>query len=669
MMASRADTSIRGWRSGDEAEGAREWFSPAELAELQLPGFTGDKRSINRRIADQRWNLRVDRDGTLLMRQRAGRGGGAEYHVSLLPGEARLELARRGLSGARPGPEVFDPDADAWRWFDGRSGKIKAEAERRLAAVQEVELLKESGMTGTAAVAEVAASHGIGRATLWNWLKLVDGVAPAHRLPALAPRRQGGGAEADIDPELWQLFKSDYLRPEEPPLTICYENVAHFAGQNGLSLPSERTFRRRLERDVDPGIVRRLRKGAEAARRALPAQRRTVAHLHALECVNIDGHTFDVRVQHPSKVDKHGKPLIVRPILVGIQDVRSSKMLAWRVCEVESAHYVRLVFGDLFAKWGIPVHAVLDNGRGFASKWITGGMKTRFRFKVRPEEPEGLLTGLNIKVHWALPFHGQSKPIERAWGDLTNRIARSAFVAGAYTGRSTLHKPENYGSRAVPWAEFAAHVDACIARHNAKLGRRGRDYKGRSFDDVFAESYAVSQIDKATPEQLRRAMLAADQKLVGKQDGVIEMFGNRYWSQACGRLHGTRVTVRFDPENLHGEVHVYGQDGAYLCAAQCLADEGFLTAEAAGRSGKFQSEQKRRMREGIAAEELLSSAQVASYQTGVPVEVVPEARVIRPARQRGGAAAALKVVEYATPALPSGENKILNLFGRVRPDE
>jgi hypothetical protein len=71
--------------------------------------------------------------------------------------------------------------------------------------------------------------------------------------------------------------------------------------------------------------------------------------------------------------------------------------------------------------------------------------------------------------------------------DLTNRIAKSAFVEGAYTGRNTTKKPENYGSRAIPWDEFAAFVDQQIGRHNAKLGRRGRDYKGRSFDDVFAD--------------------------------------------------------------------------------------------------------------------------------------------------------------------------------------
>jgi hypothetical protein len=43
-------------------------------------------------------------------------------------------------------------------------------------------------------------------------------------------------------------------------------------------------------------------------------------------------------------------------------------------------------------------------------------------------------------------------------------------------------------------------------------------YRGRSFDEVFADSYASAPIGKATDEQLRMALLAADQKLVKPAD-------------------------------------------------------------------------------------------------------------------------------------------------------
>ena len=60
---------------------------------------------------------------------------------------------------------------------------------------------------------------------------------------------------------------------------------------------------------------------------------------------------------------------------------------------------------------------IVDNGRGFASKWMTGGSEWRFRGKVTAEEQTGVFRTLGTEVHFALPRHGQSKPIERLFRD------------------------------------------------------------------------------------------------------------------------------------------------------------------------------------------------------------------------------------------------------------
>lgn len=620
---------------------AREWFTAAELAELRLPGLPADKTAMNRRIRDERWRLRQDLSGTALARPRTGRGGGIEYHVSLLPGAARLELARQGI-GARTAPAHTESvSAGSWRWYEQQTARTKAEAERRLTIVAEIALLRES-MSGTVAVKQAGQRHGVGSSTLWGWLKLVEGVARPDWLPALAPRRKGGGSEAEIDADLWRIYKSDVLRPSSPTLTSCYERTAAIAAQRGLSLPHERTMRRRLEAEVHPGVFKLAREGEEALRRSIPAQRRTVEHLHALEWVNIDGHKFDVMVAHPLT----GKP--IRPMMVALQDVHSSKVLAWRVGEAESAALARLAFADLISRWGIPVNCLLDNGRGFASKWLTGGAKTRFRFKIREEEPTGLLTALGVKIHWALPYRGQSKPIERAFRDLCDTIARAPETEGAYTGNNPLNKPHNYGSRVMPWADFLTHVDRGIERHNAKLGRKGRFYAGRSFNDVFAASYAVAPIGKATPDHLRQALLAAEQKRVNSKTGVLELFGNRYWSEACDQLAGQLVTVRFDPDALKGDVHLYGQDGAYLTTAQVIDDTGFGDVAGAKATGKRWADYRRRMREGLEAEQLLAVEEIARLQADAPEVPMPDPTVLRPVRHRGQTAAAAAV--RAAPA-------------------
>ena len=619
-----------------------EWFTAAELAQYALPGLPTDKRAINRLAADEGWASRVDLERKPLARPRKGRGGGIEFHYRLLPGEAQVALGSRGyLPGkAEPAPTG---DGSGWSWLERQSDKVKAEAGARLAIVQEIETLERSGMTRSAAVADVSARHSKGASTVWSWLNQIRGVTGENRLPALAPRRRGGGKAQEIDAEIWTLFLSDYLRPSAPPLTNAYERTAAIAQERGIPIPSERTFRRKLENEVDPNIVILKREGEEALRQSLPAQRRTVAHLHALEHVNIDGHKFDVFV-------KTDEGAIVRPMMVAIQDLYSRKIVAWRLGETESSALVRLAFADLFHKFGIPKACTLDNGRGFASKWITGGAKSRFRFKIREEEPTGLLTALDIAIHWTLPYRGQSKPIERAFRDLADTISKHPATEGAYVGKNPMAKPENYGSKAVGWAEFEALVADGIARHNAKTGRRTETAKGRSFDEVFEESYRIAPIGKATPEHLRMALLAADQKLVNRKTGMVELFGNRYWSQASSDASGERVTVRFDPDDLHGDVHLYAQDGRYLGAAELILDTGYDTAEAARKVEKKRAAIRRTTREAAKAEGLLDAEELARQQVRLVEAAPPEPSVIRPMPHRGQTAIAAK-------ARPAQENE------------
>lgn len=613
---------------------AGEWFTAAELADMGLPTMPNDKRAVNRRARDERWHLRNGPAGEPLSRPRAGRGGGTEYHVSLLPGAARLELARR--SGTSDAEAAAEPAGSGlWRSFETASAKAREEAQRRLGIIQEIDLLLRSSVTATAAIADVAPRHNVSSSTLWGWLKLIEGVARQDWLPALAPRHRGGGKEAEIDPFLWTFFKSDYLRPSEPTLTSCYHRTAAKAAELGLSMPSEKTFRRRFERDLHPDIVLRRRKGEEALRRSIPAEKRDVSELHALECVNIDGHKFDVFVTPPGG----GKP--IRPIMVAIQDVYSSKVLAWRLDLSESAMLTRLAFADLFSKYGIPKHCVLDNGRAFASKWITGGAASRYRFKIREEEPTGIITAFGIEIHWALPYRGQSKPIERAWRDLASDISRAPEMHGAYVGNKPTAKPENYGSRAIPWDEFVGHVSRGIDWHNARLGRTGRHYRNRSFDEVFAESYAQAPIGKATPEQLRMALLAADQVRVDRRTSLLTIFGNRYWSPSCAHLRGQLVTVRYDPDDLRQDVHLYDQGGKYLTSAQMLENSGFLDADGAIRSAKRVAAHKKTIRAGIEAEQLLAAEELARLRPDAPIALLPEPKVTRLVRHRGRAGGAL----------------------------
>lgn len=631
-------------------DGGKEWFTSAELATLGLAGLGKVKRRINERAATEGWALRTGQFDQPLARPRLGRGGGFEYHISVLPAAARAALAARGISAAAdivdaPQAGVVGGAAAIWRWFDGATEKVKVEAKRRLDTLDLIDAFEAAGMTRSAAVAATAAQTDIGASTVWSWLQLVDGVAVADRLAYLAPRRAGGGNQAGIDPGCWQWLISDYLRPEKPTFTSCYRRmVADYAAPRGIAVPIERTLRRKFEREVDQRLVIAKREGAEALRRSIPAQERSVASLHAMEMLNIDGHKFDVFVKWPD-----GR--IGRPMMVALQDIHSRKIVAHRIDESENALTTRLVFADCFRNWGIPKACVLDNGRAFASKMITGGAKTRFRFKIKDEDPLGILTMLGVEIKWATPYRGQSKPIERGFRDLCDTIAKHPAFAGAYTGNKPDAKPENYGSRAIPIDEFKARVAAGIAAHNAQGNRRTEMGGGvRSFDDVFTASYAAAPIGKATPEQLRIALLTAEDRMCDRQTGQIRLEGNRYYAHELAQHHGEKLTVRFDPDDLHGEIHVYARTGEFICTAPAIAATGFDTKEAAGKRRGQEKELRRIVREQEKLADLLDATALTVALPDYVDEIEPiTPSVVRPVRTRGNTAAALK----AAPARPA----------------
>ena len=95
---------------------------------------------------------------------------------------------------------------------------------------------------------------------------------------------------------------------------------------------------------------------------------------------------------------------------------------------------------------------------------MTGGVPNRYRFKIKDDDPVGIMTLLmgRDRVHWTSVHggrgHGQAKPVERAFGvgGIGEIVDKHPAFAGAWTGNSPLAKPENYGSRAVPSRRFPA---------------------------------------------------------------------------------------------------------------------------------------------------------------------------------------------------------------------
>lgn len=600
----------------------KEWWTAQELADLNLPGLPGTVQNIRRAAEIRQWKSRKRESGK-----------GKEYHLSALPLAAQVRLAtleKKALAQTAGVDEARLDSDDLWKWFATAGQAKQDEAKRRLEMLDAWETLyQKGGVTRDVSAAHIANHFGVAKSSLYNWLKLTHGRDRVDWLPALAPRHIGTVERVECSPEAWDFIRSAYLNDSKPPFSECFHDLERAAKDRGWAYPSERTLLRRLTKAVHPAVITYCREGAQAAARMFPAQERDRSHFTAMQAVNADGHTFDVMVW-----SRDGER-IVRPIIVGFQDLYSGMIVAWRLTETENSWDVRLTIGDMVENYGIPKAVWLDNGRAFASKWLTGGTPTRFRFVIREEDPVGILTQLigPDGIHWTTPYHGQSKPIERAWLDLTNGISRKAFCAGAYTGPNPVEKPESYATRALKWDDFEAFVASQINEHNDKQNRKAKNCAGRSFREAFNESYAKHPVMKITEEQRRLWLLAAEGLHVSKRDGSLKLMGNRYFGEFLHLHMGDKVAARFDPDFLHDGLHVYSMDGRYLGHAPVVEPVGFDDADKAREHARARKQWLRGVKLQRDAEVRMSQAQVAAL---VPLnlgpEAPPEARVVALAR-------------------------------------
>lgn len=637
----------------------KQWLSAAELA--GLPGMPGTDRGVRKMAARGEWKTR-----------KRARGKGFEYSESSLPAATQAALFLRN-HGA-PAPEARRNDQgptdaqlqSAWTRYERSPQHLKDQATLRLRAIQAIEKLVAEGRSLTDARILVAAQmhreHGRGpsTATLARWQKLVERAEKQHRPALLLPAYAGRTGKVEIPVEAWDIFKSDYLRLEAPTATSCYERLMRIAKVRGWSLPSLKTFERRIRAEISPGALIMARQGMEAFDKVYPAQERDRSVFHALEAVNADGHVFDVFARWPDGT-------VARPIMVGVQDLYSGKLLGYRVGATESSDLARFAFRSVIEEFGIPSKVWLDNGRAFAGKMLTGGAPNRYRFKVKPDDPVGLLTDLGCEIHWTTPYHGQAKPIERAWRDLCDRVAKHPAFAGAYTGNRPDAKPENYGSKAVRLEDFVRVLANEIAAHNAREGRRSRIADGRSFDQVFAASYAQATIRRATAEQLRQMLLATEVVTAHSYSGSVSLAGNRYWSEALAPHAGTKLMLRFDPEQLHAAVEAYTLANVYIGRAECIAAVGFADTEAAREYKRARRQHRRATKAQLDAERRMSAAEIAEQLPEQAPEDLPAAGVVAPIFGRGRPAAppADPLARTGTDDTPHNESALGDLLKRI----
>ena len=621
------------------------WISAQQLAVLET--MPSSPQGVNKKARAGNWEKR---------QVQGIRGVGYEYAFSSLPQATQAELllkqsaveidnvsetpcARKELNYL---PEVI------WKPYEKATDKQREHAKAKLVPLHKLDDLVRNGLELMTALDAVAEECDIAKGSLKRWYYQVRSFERPDWLPLLIAKHNNkkSGKEAAFTEEAWEAFKADYFRNEQPQFGSCYERLKRAARENGWNIPSASSIKRKIEREVPKLVQVQLREGDHAVMQYYPSMRRTVAEIEALEWINGDGYQHNVFVRW-----HNGE--IVRPKTWIWQDIRTRKILAYRVDLSENSDTIRLSLMDLIWKYGIPKKCTIDNTRAAANKWMTGGVKNRYRFKVKEDDVTGIIPMLGIELLWtSVQFgkgHGQAKPIERAFshGGLGELVDKHPSLAGFYAGENVYSKPDNYngGKDGVDYGTFILAIEDGIRTFNEREGRQTEICQGiYSFSQVFEHDYAKAQIRKASAEQMRFLMLMSEAVTLRK-DGTFELDAggkvnnrkNRYLASELIATAHRKVVVKFDPQDLHNKVWVYGLDGVFLAEAKCTEAVAFGDKAKGREHDKARKQMVKAVKAQAKATLTMNAQEAARYQPQFEEEAPLEPKIIELFRQEGNA--------------------------------
>jgi putative transposase len=454
--------------------------------------------------------------------------------------------------------------------------KKRREAYRRLDIIKRWEqtLAARLGLAITEAIATsrfiatVEARDGVplSRSALYEWrAKYRQG-----GLAALADSR-GGKHEDTVmpaDDRFFELIKTLWLNVRKPTLASCYQIGQYEADRQGWPTASYRTIHRRID-SIPQGVVDKLRNGEEEfIRNSMPYNERDYSGLHSNEMWCGDHHQMDVIVNAGGK--------LVRPWLTAWQDMRSRKIVGWRLFDHSpNSDTIILAMKDATSACGVPREVYIENGRDYDCYALNGRTKKdRFnKTKVRVEYDAGVLGGLfgslGVDVTHCQPYHGQSKPIERFFGTLESQFGK---LWPTYCGRATHEKPENLQlqlerGNAPTLEAFTEAFTQYLATFHAAV-HQGDGMNGRSPDQVYAAEWGDHAKRTTTEEMLWFLTMWQSKPVDCGQNGVLYQ-GIRYGANnpSLWKHKGTKVTLRADPARVN-EVIVCDLAGRPICIAQ-----------------------------------------------------------------------------------------------------
>jgi len=318
----------------------------------------------------------------------------------------------------------------------------REEALKKLGIINECERYAATAVRGganrKAAIEIYCKTHGMTIRTYYRWHK-------SYRLYGLAGLVDTRGVADVAEPAFSDEASNEllllYLDENKLSLKQCYQAILHKnnSESHDWQIPSLRSIYNWVEKNVpEPVIVLKRQGQAAYEAKCCPYIQADPDSFAPGECWVGDHHQMNFFIRYRNKW--------VRPWLTCWEDMRSRTIVGWYLSANPNQTTVLLAMRNGIEHYG-PPHAVkIDNGKDYDSQMFTGTTKAKRKSKGYLDETmvTGLYAMMDISVTFSIPYHPQSKPIERLFATVDIQFSRTIDT---WCGKDIASKPEGLADK------------------------------------------------------------------------------------------------------------------------------------------------------------------------------------------------------------------------------
>ncbi|WNJ89134.1 transposase [Bosea sp. 685] len=346
------------------------WLTSSEIAELALPGMPATRQNVVAMAEREDWAR-----FSAWCRPRAGRGGGLEYHINLLPVAARMAY----LGADAPQPPAGEALQAAPEPPPGTARAATLQLDARLAVLGALKaFLRSADMKQTLAIGHFVDLYNLDRIDVPTWARALlprlaprtvlrwfaaakDGETERLAIDKGAARRGQGVLDAAFDGEIKHFAIAvhsfnDLYTARQLHETLQQEFGARLAAI-GLSLPGLRAFEMKFQawkQEFSAGLLQMMDPdGFRSKMRVSGSYAHMAPHLNALW--QIDASPVDALC-----VDGRHSIYVCIDIW--------SRRISLFVSKTPRSEAVQLLMRKAILAWGVPDAVKTDNGSDFVAR-------------------------------------------------------------------------------------------------------------------------------------------------------------------------------------------------------------------------------------------------------------------------------------------------------------